>query len=440
MIVVVIGVAGSGKTTVGTMLADAMKCPFLEGDSLHPKENIDKMSHGIPLTDSDRDPWLLAIHARILDSFERGQDLVVGCSALKQAYRRVLGKGIPVSWVYLKGSPALLRSRLTHRPSHFMKVDMLASQFEALEEPSDALVVDVSAPPSAIVERILSQLPIPVRQASQGRLARGSSVSDQKTKRDLRVFPDVKELSLRAAQAAVRTINNSVRTRGRCSLALSGGNTPRTLYTLLASEFRDQIPWAQTHVFWGDERYVSPDDPESNYRMAKETLLDHVPCPAGNVHPMPTYFPSADAAARDYERTLRNYFRTDWPRFDLNLLGLGDDAHTASLFPGSPALEEPTRWVVAVETPADPPLRLTLTLRALTRAANIYVLVAGSRKANALHHVLTGSPDPNTFPAAGVRLAEGRLIWWVDRAAAEEHESTRRVRSQGDRSCRSHGR
>ena len=104
MIIVVIGVAGSGKTTVGTMLADAMKCPFLEGDSLHSKENIDKMSHGIPLTDADRAPWLAAIHARILDCFERGQDLVVGCSALKQRYRPVLAKGVPITWVYLKGS------------------------------------------------------------------------------------------------------------------------------------------------------------------------------------------------------------------------------------------------------------------------------------------------------------------------------------------------
>lgn len=241
---------------------------------------------------------------------------------------------------------------------------------------------------------------------------------EQKVKTDLRVFSSVNELSLRAAQAAVRTINDSVRTSGKCSLVLPGGNTPRILYTLLASEFRDQIPWAQTHVFCGDERYVSLDDPESNYGMARETLLDHVPCPAGNVHPMPTHFPSADAAARDYERTLRNYFGTDWPFFDLSLLGLGEEGHTASLFPGSPALGELTRWVVAVETPADPPLRLTLTLPALTRAANTYVLVAGSKKASALHHVLTGSPDPITFPAAGVRLTEGTLIWWVDREAA----------------------
>ena len=161
MVIVVIGVSGSGKTTVGRMLAAEMKCPFLEGDSLHPKKNIEKMSHSIPLTDSDRGPWLSAIHARILDYFERGQDLVVACSALKQEYRRVLGKGIPITWVYLKGAPALIRSRLKHRPNHFMRVDLLASQFDALEEPDDALVVDVTAPPTVIVEHILSQLHLP---------------------------------------------------------------------------------------------------------------------------------------------------------------------------------------------------------------------------------------------------------------------------------------
>ncbi len=236
---------------------------------------------------------------------------------------------------------------------------------------------------------------------------------------------------MQAGQAAVSAINESVRGTGRCSLVLSGGNTPRTLYGLLASKFRDQIPWAQVHVFWGDERYVSPGDPESNYRMAKETLLDRVPCPAGNVHPMPTHFPSPDAAARDYEKTLRTYFGTNWPHFDLSFLGIGEDGHTASLFPGSPALGEQTRWVVAVETPANPPVRLTLTLPALTRAASIYVLVTGSKKGSTLHHVLAGPPDPNTYPAAGVRLTEGTLIWWVDRAAAPLHTSMPRIRPSG---------
>jgi 6-phosphogluconolactonase len=237
-------------------------------------------------------------------------------------------------------------------------------------------------------------------------------------KPDVRVCADVNELSLRVAEAAVTTINDAIRRYGRCSLVLSGGSTPRTLYGLLASELRDQIPWTDVHLFWGDERYVSPSDPASNYRMAKEALLDHVPCPAGNVHPMPTQFPSPDAAARDYEGTLRGYFGSDWPHFDLILLGLGEEGHTASLFPGSPALGERTRWVVAVKAPAEPPMRLTLTLPALTRAANISVLVAGSKKTGALHHVLTGTADPNTYPAAGVRSTEGTLIWWVDREAA----------------------
>jgi gluconokinase len=167
MIVVVIGVAGSGKTTVGTMLANAMNCPFLEGDSLHSTENIAKMSHGIPLTDADRVPWLAAIHARIRARFERGQDLVVACSALKHRYRTVLAEGVPITWVYLKGSIELIRARLRHRSSHFMKVDMLASQFAALEEPSDALVVDVSASPRTILERILSQLRIAHHQEAE---------------------------------------------------------------------------------------------------------------------------------------------------------------------------------------------------------------------------------------------------------------------------------
>jgi 6-phosphogluconolactonase len=237
-------------------------------------------------------------------------------------------------------------------------------------------------------------------------------------KSDVRVFANVNELSLRAAEAVVRIINESMQANGTCSLALSGGSTPRTLYRLLSSQFRDQIPWTKVHVFWGDERYVPPGDPQSNYRMARETLLDHVASPAGNVHPMPTGVPDPDVAARDYEKTLRNYFSRDWPRFDLVLLGLGEEGHTASLFPGSPALEETRRWVVAVKAPSEPPLRLTLTLPALTEAANIYFLVAGRNKAQALYHVLTGSPDPKSYPASGIRRAGGTVIWRVDRDAA----------------------
>jgi 6-phosphogluconolactonase len=249
----------------------------------------------------------------------------------------------------------------------------------------------------------------------------GLIAMERNVKPDLRVFSDVNELSLRAAEAAARTINDAVRSTGRCSLVLSGGNTPRVLYGLLASRFREQIPWARVHVFWGDERYVAPDDAQSNYRMAKETLLDHVLCPAANVHPIPTHFSDPDAAARAYEATLRSYFSGQPSTFDLVLLGLGPEGHTASRFPRSPALVETTRWVTAVTAPADPPMRLTLTFAALTRAANAYFLVTGSNKARALHEVLTGNADPNMFPAAGVRLAAGRLTWWVDREAAAQH-------------------
>jgi len=158
MIIVIMGVSGSGKTTIGTLLADALRCSFLEGDSLHSKENIEKMSHGIPLNDCDRAPWLAAIHTRLLEFFKRGESLVVACSALERQYREVLANGVPITWVYLKGTKELIRSRMEHRLMHFMKANMLDSQFEALEEPFDAIVVDISLPSSAIVSQILARL------------------------------------------------------------------------------------------------------------------------------------------------------------------------------------------------------------------------------------------------------------------------------------------
>ena len=161
-----------------------MQCSFLEGDSLHSEENIEKMRHGIPLTDSDRAPWLTTIRTHILRFFKRGENLVVVCSALKQQYREFLAEGILINWVYLKGSAELIRSRLKHRPSHFMKADMLPSQFNSLEEPSDAIVIGISPPPSVIVAQILEQLrrpwpTVPGRAATQDaqkRRARGEEV------------------------------------------------------------------------------------------------------------------------------------------------------------------------------------------------------------------------------------------------------------------------
>jgi 6-phosphogluconolactonase len=224
---------------------------------------------------------------------------------------------------------------------------------------------------------------------------------------DVRVFPDADELSRRAAEAVARAIDDAVRGTGRCSVALSGGSTPRILYSRLASRFRDRIPWAQVHVFWGDERYVPHSDARSNYRMARAALLDHVPCPDANVHPMPTHLSDADAAARDYEVTLRRHLGGT-PRFDLTLLGIGTDGHTASLFPGSTALDERT----------EPAVRLTLTWPALTQSARTFVLVTGSDKARALREVLAETADPHARPGAGIRRAQGQVIWWADRDAA----------------------
>lgn len=242
--------------------------------------------------------------------------------------------------------------------------------------------------------------------------------SPSTVKPDVRVCADLADLSRQAAEASVGRINEAVRTAGTSSIVLSGGSTPRTLYGLLASEFRSRIPWTHVHVFWGDERYVAPEDPRSNYRMAKETLLDHVPCPEANIHPMPTHFATTAIAARAYEVMLRAHFAGEWPQFDLVLLGMGEDGHTASLFPGSLALAERTRWVVAAQAPVEPRARLTLTLPALTRAAAVSVLVAGSAKAKALRHVLEGPGDWIKYPAAGVRLGTGSVIWWTDREAA----------------------
>ena len=241
-------------------------------------------------------------------------------------------------------------------------------------------------------------------------------------KPDVRILPDLDTLSLRAAEAAVGIINDTVRRTGRCSLVLSGGSTPIPTHRLLASMFRDRIPWPHVHVFWGDERYVPHDAPQSNYRMAKDTLLDHVPCPAANIHPMPTHFADPDAAAWDYEGTLTRYWGSEEPRLDLVLLGMGPEGHTASLFPGAPALHERNRWVVAATVPAETPVRLTLTLLAFARSIEAHFLVAGRDKAQALEQVLSGSADPIVYPAAGIRPLQGKVIWWVVGDATRKEE------------------
>ena len=158
MVICVMGVAGAGKSTVGQQLAAELHCEFVDADTLHSPANIEKMSKGIPLSDADRAAWLRAVHARMIHSFHRHETLVVACSALKQHYRDTLAYGLPLVWVYLKGSPQVLRERLKHRQHHFMKARMLASQFADLEEPTDAIVIDVDVAPSIAVRHVLDAL------------------------------------------------------------------------------------------------------------------------------------------------------------------------------------------------------------------------------------------------------------------------------------------
>lgn len=234
---------------------------------------------------------------------------------------------------------------------------------------------------------------------------------------EVRVCPDASALTLAVARALVDTLRTAAVGAGRCSVALPGGNTPRALYRLLGSAYREALPWQAVHIFWGDERYVPADDPRSNYRMAKEEWLDHIAIPPENVHPMPTHLADIDEAARRYEAILRAHFPMPWPGFDLVLLGLGPDGHTASLFPGSPALEERSRWVIPVRAPVEPPARLTLTLPVINRAAAVWFLVLGADKEEVLRKTLRGRAGRD-LPAAQVRPVDGGLIWWVDAAAA----------------------
>lgn len=238
-------------------------------------------------------------------------------------------------------------------------------------------------------------------------------------KMEKRVFADVDALSRGALEELLRVVGEAVAKRGRCSVSLSGGRTPETMFELWSSdEYRKATPWDQLHLFWGDERYVSQADPLSNFAMTKRALLDRVPIAAKNVHPMPTGFPKPEDAAAAYAGELRSYFGTDAPAFDVQLLGLGGEGHTASMFPGSKALDEKEAWCLAVTVPATPPQRLTLTYPILNQALHTYFLVAGESKREILA-AIAAEPDstPSRYPAARVRPANP-AVWMLDQAAA----------------------
>jgi 6-phosphogluconolactonase len=261
---------------------------------------------------------------------------------------------------------------------------------------------------------------------------------------ELRVHADSDELTRAAADELTRAAESAVRERDRFTIALAGGSTPKRLYQLLANghePFRARLPWAKSHFFWGDERHVPPDHPKSNYRMAREAMLDAVPVPPGNVHRIEAENPDAAAAAARYEEDLRAFFHlahlahladAELPRFDLVLLGLGADGHTASLFPGSAAVHEAERLVIAPWVEAQKSFRITLTPPVLNAAAVVLFLVSGEEKAAVLAAMFEedraggskSNRDVDRYPAQIVRPVAGKLLWMVDRTAARELTST----------------
>jgi 6-phosphogluconolactonase len=237
------------------------------------------------------------------------------------------------------------------------------------------------------------------------------------------VVADQTALAKEAAERCDRIAEEAVARAGRFTITLSGGSTPKLLYSLLAAEpYSTRLPWQQTHVFWGDERAVPPGDHDSNFGMAKAALLDRVPIPADRVHRMQAERNDLDLVAREYEaeiaRSLGVPSGADPPAFDLILLGLGPDGHTASLFPHTKAVRERTRWVVRNHVPTLKTDRVTLTTPILNQASMVLFLVTGADKASALQAVLEGPSDPERLPAQLIRPKSGRLIWLVDRAAA----------------------
>lgn len=248
----------------------------------------------------------------------------------------------------------------------------------------------------------------------------------------VRVYRDNEELALKAARRFARLADQYVVGCGRFTVALSGGSTPRAMFSLLAEHpFADTVPWSSIYFFWGDERCVPPDHPDSNYRMANETLLSKVSVPAQNIFRIPAELTKPAQAAEQYAGSLSKFFLagpdaagngtgplTTLPRFDLVFLGMGPDGHTASLFPHSPALQAGEKIVVANYVEKFQAHRITLTAATINNARNVTFLVAGEDKAETLKNVLEGSDQPDLFPSQMIHPSNGTLLWMVDEAAA----------------------
>jgi len=238
------------------------------------------------------------------------------------------------------------------------------------------------------------------------------------TSLETRIFATPTDIFQAAAEEFARLASDAVRKDGRFSIVLSGGSTPKGLYDLLASGVVPGIPWDRICFFWGDERHVPPDHPDSNYRMAKESLLSKVPVRLENVFRIHAEEKDAEVTAKNYEQEIRTFFylaQSDFPSFDLSLLGLGPDGHTASLFPGTSALQEQNRLVVANWVEKFKTHRITLTLPVLNHSRVVLFLVSGEEKAAALKQIFNREGD--NLPAKLVH-PDGKLLWFVDEAAA----------------------
>jgi 6-phosphogluconolactonase len=238
---------------------------------------------------------------------------------------------------------------------------------------------------------------------------------------ELRIFDDLEQLSQYAAKLFINQAEQSTADRGQFLVALNGGSTPIRLFQLLATDYRDQVDWNKTHVFWGDERSVSPDDPGSSFGQARELFLSHVPIPDSNIHRIKGELGPAEAS-QEYSTILKEFASSpfDWPRFDLVYLGMGEDGHTASLFPGSTVnISEPTMPVTAYyqDRPAN---RVSLTPIVFNSARKVAFMATGEKKANTLAEVLSDRYNPELYPAQRINPKDGKLIWLVDEAAASK--------------------
>lgn len=245
---------------------------------------------------------------------------------------------------------------------------------------------------------------------------------------EIHVLENSSDLFHTAAQEFATQAESAVRERGVFRVALSGGSTPKTLYSLLASPEFASIPWEKIQLYFGDERDVPPDDPESNYRMANEAMISKIHIPPGNVFRVQTEGKTADQAAAEYEQTIGKSFALkpgEFPRFDLILLGMGPDGHTASLFPGSAALNEQTRAVVANWVDKFQSYRITFTYPVLNNAACVMFLASGPEKAEMIRNVL--EEHRQDLPSARVHPTNGRLVWMLDQLAAAGLSRTARA-------------